>query len=215
MKNFLSIQQSLRSRGLLQRGVGLASLLLAAQVLGAAETPVRPAAKSGAQVGAVGEIATTYRTYRKMTEQAVFVNPELAMLCIGASKSQVEQARQTKGPHAHTAIVVYMNESAAQTFARGSGAYEPGAVIVKEKTALGYRDEKSRASVRPGDHQGVGGMVKRAKGYDPAHGDWEYFYFEDAAKIESGRMASCVKCHDGAKATDYVFGSWAKAEKGR
>jgi hypothetical protein len=57
---------------------------------------------------------------------------------------------------------------------------------------------------------GVGGMVKRHKGYDPANGDWEYFYFEDASKIESGRISSCIQCHSRASDRDYVFGDWAK-----
>jgi hypothetical protein len=52
-------------------------------------------------------------------------------------------------------------------------------------------------------------MVKRAPGFDSAQGDWEYFYFDDPSKIESGRMASCIECHRTAKQTDYVFGLWA------
>jgi hypothetical protein len=53
-------------------------------------------------------------------------------------------------------------------------------------------------------------MVKRSSGYDAKHGDWEYFYFENPAKIESGRISSCVQCHDSAKKQDYVFGTWRK-----
>ena len=56
-------------------------------------------------------------------------------------------------------------------------------------------------------------MVKRAPGYDPEHGDWEYFYFEDPAKIEQGKIQSCVRCHAGAKATDHVFGTWERASR--
>ena len=72
-------------------------------------------------------------------------------------------------------------------------------------------------------------MIKRADGFDPAHGDWEYFcsahvpgladdpavaqsavaQVKPAGKIESGRIASCVQCHEAAKRTDYVFGTWA------
>ena len=54
-----------------------------------------------------------------------------------------------------------------------------------------------------------GGMIKRAPGYDPEHGDWEYFFFEDIAKIEHGKIASCVNCHHGAKDKDHVFKAWA------
>lgn len=57
---------------------------------------------------------------------------------------------------------------------------------------------------------GVGGMVKRSSGYDPNHGDWEYFFIDDVAKIESGRIAACRNCHDTAKASDHVFGTWSR-----
>jgi hypothetical protein len=169
--------------------------------------PTLVAAAPPATESAITEIAGGYSSYRKMTAGLVFVNPELAMLCIGASREQVESARTTKGPHAHSAVVTYMNEIAARDFRRSPASYAPGAVIVKQKTLLSYRGDKSRAGATATDN-GVGGMVKRAKGFDPAHGDWEYFYFEDAAKIESGRISSCIKFHDAARGADYVFGTW-------
>src|SRR6185503_6022795 len=132
-------------------------------------------------------------------------DPELAMSCIGASWESVQAARKTKGPHAHTGIVIYMNDAAARTFAGKTGAYEPGAVIVKEKSAVGYREPVTGKFVH--DASGVGGMVKRSPGFDPAHGDWEYFYFEDAKKIESGHISTCVQCHSSAKSKDYIFGT--------
>jgi hypothetical protein len=52
-------------------------------------------------------------------------------------------------------------------------------------------------------------MIKRPPGYDPDHGNWEFFYFEDPVKIESGKIASCVDCHNIAR-QDHVFGDWAK-----
>lgn len=200
-------------RGVMMRRGFLVLLVLAAWGGDAAEAPKHPTMQPDGAGRPVREIAADYRNFRKMTDQAVFVNPELAMLCIGASQSQVEAARKTKGPHAHTAILIYMNESAAKTFERAHGDYETGAVIVKEKMLLGYREENSRAHPGAKAGNGVGGMVKREKGYDPEHGDWEYFYFDEPAKIESGRMGSCVTCHEGAKATDHVFGSWADAAK--
>ncbi|MDB6068335.1 MAG: hypothetical protein JWR26_4543 [Pedosphaera sp.] len=75
-------------------------------------------------------------------------------------------------------------------------------------STLGARDNGRIGSFFHTGENGVGGMVKRAPGYDPAHGDWEYFYFDDAAKIQSGRIASCVGCHETAKGKDYVFGTW-------
>ncbi len=190
----------------------LGSYALIALLAGCSKRAAAAAADSQALQPAVAEIAAAYLSYRKVTEREVYVNPELARLCRGASQQAVEATRESKGPHGNTAVLIYMNDTAAETFAQRSGTYEPGAVIVKHKVHLGYRDSKTGNWVRNTDN-GVGGMVKRPPGFDPEHGDWEYFYFENASKIESGRIASCVKCHEAAKATDYVFGTWAAREK--
>jgi len=156
----------------------------------------------------VSQIAATYRTLRSMTKEPVFVDPGLAMLCRGASQAEVEAARKASGPHAHTAVSIFMNDGAASAFGKPNATYPVGSIIVKEKKALEYR-----SATQPGEwskpNDGVGGMIKRPSGYDPAHGDWEYFYFEDATKVESGKMNSCIQCHDGAAGKDYVFGGWA------
>ena len=130
------------------------------------------------------------------------------MLCRGASKEEVDAARIKFGPHANTGILIYMNKLAAEAFGTNTTAFPVGAVVVKQKTIHGYFD-KAGKHVREAD-TGVGGMVKRAPGYDPAHGDWEYFYFEDAKKIESGHISTCVQCHSSAKSKDYIFGTWRK-----
>jgi hypothetical protein len=157
----------------------------------------------------VSQIAAGYAKYEKITPEPVYVNPILAMLCRGASKQEVEKERIKHGPHANTAVVIHMNALAANAFKTGLTSYPAGSVVVKQKTILGHVGDDGKF-VRPAEN-GVGGMIKRQAGYDPAHGDWEYFYFEDVAKIESGRIASCVQCHDTAKATDHVFGSWHRA----
>ncbi len=188
--------------------VSFAALIGGAIVCGCVKVPTAEAAGKLAAGPAVATIAGEFSSYRRMTAEDVLVNPELAMLCIGVSRGHVDIARQTKGPHAHTAIRVFMNESAARTFSRGSAAYAPGAVIVKQKTLLPTQDA-GQAGRGVAAQNGVGGMVKRAPGFDPAHGDWEYFYFDDPTKIASGRMTSCIACHDAAKHSDYVFGTWA------
>ncbi len=50
----------------------------------------------------------------------------------------------------------------------------------------------------------------RAAGGPHANGDREYFYFEDASAVESGRIAPCIACHRGAADRDFVFGDWAR-----
>ena len=144
------------------------------------------------------QIARDYQRFKLMTPKPVPVDPQLAGMCRGLSSSDIAQAIKRSGPHAQAWVSIYMSDSAATAFEK-STAYPVGSIVIKEK----------RIHTTP-DSQGVGGMVKRAPGYDPAHGDWEYFYFEDPAKIETGKIASCVQCHTAAAKTDYVFGSWSQ-----
>jgi hypothetical protein len=157
----------------------------------------------------VADIAREYQQLQSMTKEPVYVDPGLARFCRGVTQSEVEEARKRSGPHAHTAVRIYMNDLAANAFRRRSTAYPVGSVIAKEKAALSYHSE-GREQAMTKAHDGVGGMIKRPPGFDPAHGDWEYFYFEDPSKIESGKISSCVQCHDGASARDHVFGGWAE-----
>lgn len=154
----------------------------------------------------VSEIAAHFTNYYRVTASVVYVNPELAMLCRGATKEEVESARVKFGPHANTGILVYMNKAATDAFTTNSSSFPVGSVIVKQKTIHGDFDKLGGRGQEA--DTGVGGMVKRPSGYDPKNGDWEYFYFENPKKVEGGRISSCVQCHAAAKDKDYVFGTW-------
>ena len=160
----------------------------------------------------VADIAAGYLSFHQITTNAVQVNPELAALCRGASQNEVEAARLQHGPHANAAILIHMNELAERAFTNGSRIYPVGSVIVKRKQLGGFRDSRTGNYVVPVNN-GVGGMVKRTAGFDAEHGDWEYFYFENPAKIESGPIAACAQCHQAARATDFVFGNWNHSAK--
>lgn len=166
-----------------------------------------------AQEVKVSDVARDYAKLTAMTPKPVFVNPELAMLCRGASQKEVEEAAKTLGPHAHTSVRIFMNEQAADAFKQKLQSYPIGSIVVKEKQGLQYWGASGWREKGSKTHSGVGGMIKRGKGFDPDHGDWEYFYFEEPAKVESGKIASCVQCHAGAAEKDYVFGNWAKQTK--
>jgi len=120
---------------------------------------------------------------------------------------------------------------AAGAFRTHARTYPVGAVIVKEKAAmpapksppvasppslagkpLALNEIAKRANglVRSA---GSGGMIKRAPGYDPEHGDWEYLYFTDPEHVEHGKLLSCVQCHEAAQSTDRVYGFWAMAHR--
>lgn len=153
------------------------------------------------------EIASTYTQFTRMTDEPVAVNPDLSMLCISPSPEMVAAARKKSGPHTLAFVTIYMNQIAAGAFEAKVGEFPVGSAIVKEKS--GMSDPRAPGpDRRPKRHDGVGGMIKRAPGYDPGHGDWEYFYFDDPAKIETGRIASCAQCHAGAAKTDHVYGGW-------
>lgn len=161
---------------------------------------------------AVEQIARSYVDLTLVTKEPVLVDPQLASLCVSIRPQFVEDAIKRNGPHAHTSVRIFMNGVAADALRDEAAKYPVGSVIVKEKQGLNYDlvnddGELKRSAAKTAN--GVGGMVKRPVGYDPEHGDWEYFYFEDSAKIEHGKIASCVECHRGASATDYVFGCWA------
>ena len=191
----------------------LASLLLLALTISGCSKP-SPRGRSTFSVAYPGPpvsvIAEHYTNYVKVTPSEVLVNGDLAAMCRGVSPAEVEDAQKKYGPHANAAILIYMSRPAALAFRDGVIPYPVGAVIVKEKMIGSYTD--SNGSFHS-EKNGVGGMVKRAPGFDSAHGDWEYFYFEDPAKIESGTISSCVKCHESAKATDYVFGTWRSSHE--
>ncbi len=154
-------------------------------------------------------VARNYRDLRLVTPEPVFVNPELAILCGEIPAEAVEAARKQHGVHAHSLVSIYMNELAADVFDGGKGAYPVGSVIVKEKWFHPYEGDDRG----PENRDGVGGMIKRPDGYDSEHGNWEYFYFEQPDQIESGRIASCIDCHEGARNRDFVFASWADPDE--
>jgi hypothetical protein len=111
----------------------------------------------------------------------------------------------TEGPHADGLIKVFMNEQAAEAFGEEKRSYAVGSVVVKQKLSAGG---SVTGDSEPLHQTGIGGMIKRDPGYDPQHGDWEYFYTDDETPLQSGRIGNCVDCHENASDRDYVFGTW-------
>lgn len=155
-------------------------------------------------------LAKEYKNLQLITAEPVHVNPTIATLCVARNAPEMsEDAHVRFGPHAFCAIKIYMNDLAAGAFDGNVTPYPVGSVVIKEKQL----DPSASEEEVKDNKDGVGGMVKRPAGFDPNHGDWEYFYFESPDDIESGRIASCIDCHAGAKQKDYVFGSWYMSKK--
>ena len=144
---------------------------------------------------ALARLVPDYKSFKLMTPEPYHAG-ELSFACTPESQSFREYSRKKHGIHDQAYIGIFMNDAAATTFRGTKSPYPVGSIVLKQKQL-----------------RGIGGMIKRSPGYDSDHGDWEYFYFEDPNQVVSGKIASCVNCHAGASQTDYVFGSWAAAQK--
>jgi hypothetical protein len=87
-------------------------------------------------------------------------------------------------------VKVFANKS-AEALLGSSVAYPEGTVFVKEKAR----------NVVTGEHIGVGIAVKRARGTNPAAGDWEFAYYPSEP---GASFAACATCHRNAP-HDYIF----------
>ena len=144
--------------------------------------------------------ATFYREFKRLTAEPRHVAPLTAMLCKTPGKALLDKERAMTGPHTRVSVHIYANPAAAEAIAANAQEFPEGAIIVKEK--LG-RD----AAVTD-----IGGMIKRAKGYDAKNGDWEFFYFTPGDEFTTGKLANCIDCHGGGK-RDHVFNVWNLAAK--
>ena len=107
----------------------------------------------------------------------------------------------TPGPHDDKAIHVYTN---ADGFAPMWDPYQPfpvGSLIVKEKLA----------PATPTEPELFTGMLKRAEGFAPEVGDWEFFTVDGTAEnvTARGKLESCIGCHQEYKDSDFVTKSYA------
>ncbi len=146
-------------------------------------------------------------------------NSGLWMLCRAPTAEERKQMMAPKigrslvtgseGEHGGKYLDVSMNEL-ARTGQKNGGNYPVGAVIIKDKWSLDFPgDQKGPELVK----RGVGGMIKREKGFDEASGDWEYFYQENGEAVQSGAIVSCVECHAEAEKTDFVYRNWLKSDQ--
>lgn len=158
----------------------------------------------------IKDVIESYAELELMTPEPVFVDPEIAKRCIGPTKEMIDNARLEIGPHANCVVKIFMNQLASKAF-NDRAEYPVGSIVVKEKTTLKIADETNTEG--RGTELGIGGMIKRAEGFDESNGNWEYFYEENGADVEVGKISSCIQCHATAKGSDYVFGDWAKNDQ--
>jgi hypothetical protein len=102
------------------------------------------------------------------------------------------------GPHKKPGLRIFANQVARDALSKEPKSIPEGATVVKEK----WGGDADRLLA-------YAAMIKRAPGYDPKHGDWEYVYVDFGGKsaVERGRIQSCIRCHASAKSRDYLFGT--------
>jgi hypothetical protein len=142
-----------------------------------------------------------FATWPRVTERPVRVSPALAAMCAVAPSRAAAPANPD--PHADYAIVVRVSPSAEAAYREGR-PLPAGAVVVKEK----YDDASASGPLRA-----YGVMMKRAAGYAPGGGDWEYAYvaLDGERTVTRGRLAGCSGCHAHASGRDFLFRSYGQA----
>ena len=114
-------------------------------------------------------------------------------------------ALATLNPHASAYITVYVNKVGRESmFAKQAQRYPEGSMIVKEK----YSSPEDRKPLL------YTIMRKRAAGYNPTVGDWEFSVVgPDGTQLQaSGKLKNCQGCHLGKNESDFVFRPYVKTE---
>jgi len=98
----------------------------------------------------------------------------------------------------HNAFIdIYANELGVKAYLDRVTKFPVGAELLKPL----YRDAKREHLIR------LVIMVKREAGYDSKNGDWWYGVYDKTGKEAwyQGRIHSCIKCHQIAKESDFLF----------
>ena len=100
--------------------------------------------------------------------------------------------------HDSTFGVVYANDLAREAFASdGRTKFPAGSVIVREKLARAEATQPELVAV----------MIKRAPGFNPKGGDWEFLTADGTlTKLrERQKKGSCLECHSSQAGREFVF----------
>ncbi len=159
---------------------GTTSLLVALAV------PMQP------KLDSLAALCKPYKSWHKVNKEPILMAPRLVVLCAGPPAWN--GATNPHDPHYFT---VYVNKTGEAAMASSKAPVFPaGSVIVKEKLSSGKDTKPELLTV----------MVKRAKGFDPANGDWEFYVSDAKGRVSQEGIQSCQSCHAKyAKEGDYVF----------
>lgn len=129
-----------------------------------------------------------------------FTGYEKWALAAKSSTPSAELGQAHAGADATLTRFIYVKDNAKR---KDSGQFPVGTVIAK------HQQKADGSLVGPGV-----AMVKRAKGFNAAAGDWEWFMLDaktgafaknDKGEAVRGAIQGCIGCHTQAAGKDYAF----------
>lgn len=138
-----------------------------------------------------------YKTWNLVNPKPVVMDKTVAVMCAPANVSP-------PSPHADKYISVYVNDIGKHAMLdERIPKFPVGTIIVKEK--LEKEDSKIPELLTV--------MIKREEGFNKENGSWEFLVFNGTAtQIEKSNEASCMRCHIGYEAQDYVVRNYLTDE---
>ena len=132
--------------------------------------------------------------YVRITEQPYEMQDSTIVYC----RPPEEVALNPHEPaHPETAFCnVYVNDKAREPMVSEKGIYPEGSIVIKSKLATFDSQKPILFTV----------MEKMADGYDANRGNWKYTVIDGNSyrQVASGRIDSCIECHEQYKTTDYI-----------
>lgn len=163
----------------------------------------------------VGKEVQGFHSWKKVNAQPVELNYWVSALCIGPSAEQRKRMRED--PHALKLITVRVNKTGEAAMMRG-GTFPVGSVIVKEKLSQLDPSAAARSDKPIPELSTV--MIKRATGFNPKCGDWEFAVLDSSGSkvTDQGKLPTCMSCHVEMSKQDFVYRTYvptpAKAPRG-
>lgn len=117
-----------------------------------------------------------------------------------APERVVRPSRPSESHNAYTSGVVYANDRARRALSdeESLAPLPVGSVVVREKYV--GADDAAPPEL-------VAAMVKRARGFNPKGGDWEFLVLDPSLTkvLERQKTGSCLECHDAQRRRDFLF----------
>jgi hypothetical protein len=177
--------------------LGLAALLaLAGFSLGSSNSTHRPGS-SEPEASDNSEVQG-YQAWTRVNREPAMMDAAAAAMCA--------QMVKTQNPHQNKFVTVFVNDAGKQAMLfQKQPTFPRGTVIVKQKLA-------NPSSTEP---EALTAMIKRAKGFNPEGGDWEYLVLtgDGSTVVSRGRNESCQACHRLYTATDFVTRAYLSADE--